>query len=65
MVDDQMVSLNLWDTAGQQDYDRLRPLSYPQTDCFIVCYAVTSSNSFENVRTKWIPEVQFHCKDAP
>ena len=31
MVNDKLIQLNLWDTAGQEDYDRLRPMSYPQT----------------------------------
>jgi cell division control protein 42 len=37
---------------GQEDYDRLRPLSYPQTDVFLVCFSVVSPSSFENVREK-------------
>ena len=37
---------------GQEDYDRLRPLSYPQTDVFLVCFSVISPASFENVREK-------------
>ena len=38
--------------TGQEDYDRLRPLSYPQTDVFLVCFSVVSPSSFENVREK-------------
>ena len=64
-VDGKQVELALWDTAGQEDYDRLRPLSYPGTDLFIVTFAVTSPSTFENVRTKWIPEIQHYAPGVP
>lgn len=51
--------------TGQEDYDRLRPLSYPQTDVFLVCFSVTSPASFENVKEKWFPEVHHHCPGVP
>lgn len=57
--------LGLWDTAGQEDYDRLRPLSYPDTDVFIICYAINSPTSLEHIGLKWIPEIHFHCPDTP
>jgi len=60
-VDDEVVSLGLWDTAGQEDYDRLRPLSYPGTDIFLLCFSVASRPSFDNIKSKWHPEVQHHC----
>jgi len=65
MVDGRPVNLGLWDTAGQEDYDRLRPLSYPQTDVFLICFSIISPHSFENVKSKWWPEIQHHCPDVP
>ncbi|KAJ2023732.1 Rho GTPase protein rac1 [Coemansia sp. S85] len=65
MVDGKPINLGLWDTAGQEDYDRLRPLSYPQTDVFLVCFSLVSPPSFENVRTKWWPEVSHHAPNIP
>ncbi|KAL7423830.1 Rho-related protein rac1B [Cryptotrichosporon argae] len=65
VVDGVTVSLGLWDTAGQEDYDRLRPLSYPQTDVFLLCFSVVSPASCENVRTKWWPEIQHHSPGTP
>jgi len=65
MVDGQPINLGLWDTAGQEDYDRLRPLSYPQTDVFLCAFSVVNPSSFENVRAKWYPEVSHHCPNTP
>lgn len=52
------VELALWDTAGQEDYDRLRPLSYPDTDVILMCFSVDSPDSLENIPEKWTPEVR-------
>ena len=65
MVDGKPINLGLWDTAGQEDYDRLRPLSYPQTDVFLACFSIISPASFENVKAKWYPEINHHCANAP
>ena len=65
MFDGRPIHLSLWKTPGQEDFDRLRPLSYPQTDVFLVCYSVVDHSSFENVRAKWIPEIRHHCPEVP
>lgn len=62
---EQPVQLGLWDTAGAEDYDRLRPLSYPQTDVFILAYEVTSQRSLDNVGSRWFPEIQQHAPNIP
>ncbi|KAL5481555.1 hypothetical protein EMCRGX_G021744 [Ephydatia muelleri] len=64
-VDGKIINLGLWDTAGQEDYDRLRPLSYPMTDVFLVCFSVVSPASFSNIKEKWYPELNHHCPTIP
>ncbi|KAL5481556.1 hypothetical protein EMCRGX_G021745 [Ephydatia muelleri] len=64
-VDGKLVNLGLWDTAGQEDYDRLRPLSYPMTNVFLLCFSLVSPTSFENIKEKWYPELKHHCPDIP
>ncbi|CAH0406019.1 unnamed protein product [Chilo suppressalis] len=64
-VDGVEVEMALWDTAGQEDYERLRPLSYNQTGCFLVCYSVGSRSSFENVIHKWYPELNHFSSSVP
>jgi len=64
-VGDKEVELGLWDTAGQEEYDRLRPLSYPNANVFLICFSIVHPVSFENVIAKWYPEVQHYCPDVP
>lgn len=65
MVDGKPINLALFDSAGQEDYDRLRPLSYPQTDVFVVCFSLASPTSLENVQHKWIPEITHFAPGVP
>ncbi|KAI0225651.1 Ras-like GTP-binding protein RHO, partial [Lamellibrachia satsuma] len=64
-VGNQKVQLALWDTAGQEDYDRLRPLSYPDTDVLLLCFAVDNPDSFQNVDEKWLSEISHFCPKVP
>ncbi|KAG0210007.1 GTP-binding protein Rho1 [Mortierella sp. NVP41] len=61
----QQIELSLWDTAGQEDYDRLRPLSYPESDVVLMCFAVDTYSSLDNLTEKWHPELAHFLPDAP
>ena len=100
-VDGVKVELEMWDTAGQEDYDRLRrmvvmmltmmvmlmrmvrsrqtsyirntvssfsknlfrlrPLSYPDTHVILLCFAIDSPDSLENIPDRWTPELKHFC----
>ena len=64
-VNGQTVQFALWDTAGQEDYEQLRPLSYPNTDVIVICFSIDNCDSFANVSLKWIPEVRHFCRGTP
>lgn len=59
------IELAVWDTAGQEEYDRLRPLSYPNTHVVVVCFSMDSPASLGNVTAKWAPEVKHFCPGIP
>lgn len=60
-IDGQSVQLSLWDTAGQEEFDRLRSLSYSDTHCIMLCFSIDSPDSLENVQTRWAGEIADHC----
>jgi len=63
--DNKLVELALWDTAGQEEYDRLRPLSYPESDVILIVFSVDFPTSLANVTDKWYPEVSHFCPTTP
>ncbi|XP_061418916.1 rho-related GTP-binding protein RhoA-C-like [Lethenteron reissneri] len=64
-VDGKQVELALWDTAGQEDYNRLRPLSYPDTDVILMCFSIDSPDSLGNITDRWTAEVRHFCPNVP
>ncbi|XP_031551058.1 cdc42 homolog [Actinia tenebrosa] len=64
LVDGCVYTIGFWDTVGQEDYAKLRPLSYPDTDVFLVCFDVSNRNSFENIEHRWIPEIRHYSPDS-
>ena len=61
----KQFNIHLWDTAGQEEYDRLRPMSYAKTDVILILFALNDPNSLKNVTDKWINEVTEYCPNAP
>eukprot|EP01089_Gocevia_fonbrunei_P007679 TRINITY_DN18917_c0_g1_i1.p1 TRINITY_DN18917_c0_g1~~TRINITY_DN18917_c0_g1_i1.p1 ORF type:complete len:176 (+),score=27.43 TRINITY_DN18917_c0_g1_i1:72-530(+) len=58
-------ALGLWDTAGQEEYKRLRTLSYKETNIFLLCFSIADPVSFENIREKWVPEINHYAPHVP
>ncbi|BFZ22602.1 hypothetical protein BsWGS_25640 [Bradybaena similaris] len=65
MVDNINVSIAIWDTVGLSEYDKLRPLAYPGTDVFLLCFDLNNKASADNIKLKWKPEVEEHCPQVP
>ncbi|EFW20523.1 GTP-binding protein rho2, variant [Coccidioides immitis RS] len=64
-VDGRSVQLALWDTAGQEDYERLRPLAYSKAHVLLIAFSVDTPDSLENVKHKWIEEANERCPNVP
>ncbi|EGW32984.1 uncharacterized protein SPAPADRAFT_60312 [Spathaspora passalidarum NRRL Y-27907] len=64
-IDGKLVELALWDTAGQEEYERLRPLSYSNSHVILIGFALDTPDSLDNARTKWVIEVKQYCPGIP
>jgi len=64
--DGKLVELALWDTAGQEEYDRLRPLSYPDSDVILIVFSIDFPVSLGNVQDKvrYSPACQIDSPDT-
>lgn len=59
-VEGQEISVQMWDTAGQEELENIRTLSYSSTDIFMVCFAVNERSSYDNIPSKWLDEMLEH-----
>ncbi|KAL1073036.1 hypothetical protein V6Z11_D11G193600 [Gossypium hirsutum] len=64
VFDNFSANVVFWAT-GQEDYNRLRPLSYCGADVFILAFSLISKASYENVSKKWIPELKHYAPGVP
>ncbi|XP_057866160.2 rac-like GTP-binding protein 3 [Cryptomeria japonica] len=65
VIDGNTVNLGLWDTTVQEDYNRLRPLSYRREDVFVLAFSLVSRASYENVSKKWVTELRHYAPGVP
>ena len=56
--------LHIWDTPGQDEFDRLRPLSYQDAKCILLCFALDKRSSFINLAERWVMEINYYCKEV-
>jgi len=64
-VDGNELELTLWDTAGQEAYEVIRPLAYKDADVVLICYATDSPESLRNVTQMWVEEIRHYCPNTP
>ncbi len=65
LADGRSVTLSLWDTGGQEEFDQIRQLAYPGANVILLCYAVDSETSLLNVVHTWSKEVRHFCPRVP
>ncbi|KAH3723132.1 Rho GTPase protein rac1 [Pelomyxa schiedti] len=65
MLEEKAYNVVLWDTTGGEDYDRIRLCSYLGTDILLLCFSLVNPRGFENIRSKWFPEISHHCPKTP
>uniref|UniRef100_A0A0B7A8L5 Uncharacterized protein n=1 Tax=Arion vulgaris TaxID=1028688 RepID=A0A0B7A8L5_9EUPU len=63
--DTYKIHMSIWDTSGDAGYDRVRPLSYSESDLVIICFAIDRPETMEEAVSKWYPEVKEQCPNLP
>jgi Ras family protein V len=58
------IHVSVVDTAGQEEFERLRVLFYPHTNVFLICFSIKDKNTFKNAIEKWLPEIKRYEPEA-
>ncbi|GFT73887.1 rho-related BTB domain-containing protein 2 [Nephila pilipes] len=63
IVDGVNVSLRLWDTFG--DHEKDRKFAFGRSDVVLLCFSISSPQSFKHCKTKWFSEIRQYCPNVP
>lgn len=63
-VDGEKVTVDIYDTAGQEKYESLHASYYFQAHACIMLFDVTRKATYTNLK-KWHGEVKKYCEDIP
>ncbi|KAM9777641.1 rho-related GTP-binding protein RhoU-like [Neosynchiropus ocellatus] len=64
-VNGLQTRLKLIDTAGQEEFGHLRSLCYAHVDVFMLCFSLANPASFDNITSKWIPQIRARNPTSP
>lgn len=59
------VNLEIFDTAGQEDFENIRQMVYPDSHVFMMCYSCDSKATLANIKKFWYPETAKVCPKVP
>ena len=65
LIDGKSCRMLIYDIPSPDDYDRLKPLCYDDTDIVLLCYSMDNPESYEMVASKWYQEIRFYCPHVP
>lgn len=63
-IDNRQVKIDIWDTAGQEQYNSLHPSFYFMANCCVLVFDVTRKQTYDNLK-RWYAEIAQHCPNVP
>ena len=64
LIDGREHKVDIWDTAGQEQYNNLHPAYYFAANCCVLVFDVTRKVTYDNLK-KWYGEMRAHCPHIP
>ena len=61
-ADGRNITLDIWDTAGQEKYRAIAKIYYKEARAVILVYDITDENSFIEMKEYWYEQVKLYAK---
>ncbi|KAL5009041.1 hypothetical protein ScPMuIL_014622 [Solemya velum] len=64
-IEGKPYHISIFDTAGQEDFNKLRVLAYMKCDVFLICFSVAQPETLKSVQENWVPELRQYLPETP